>query len=142
MKAKRSVSVIAIIWQIAIIAVIRDCISFTVVPDDDLVEEPFGEPCDEPSRTRIPPTPDVSPSHAPHPPAPPLWQRAMAQLRTVSVPAVIKDMAGKHLAQTLRDFDRHYMPNGHPDPDASAMLLHHDVHGAIDNDQPAVSVRL
>jgi hypothetical protein len=50
------------------------------------------------------------------------WQRAMAQLRPDSVPAVIKDMAGKNHAQTLRDFDRHYMPNrdGHPDPDVSA----------------------
>ena len=63
----------------------------TVVPDDDLVEEP----CDEPLGTRTPPTPEVSPSHAPPPPAPPLRQRAMAQLLPVSVPAVIKDMAGK-----------------------------------------------
>ncbi len=37
----------------------------------------------------------------------------------MSVPAVIKDMAGKNLAENLRDFDRHYMPNVHPDPDAS-----------------------
>ena len=44
----------------------------------------------------------------------------MAQLLPVSVPAVIKDMAGKNLAHTLREFDRHYMPNGHPDPDVSA----------------------
>ncbi len=58
----------------------------TVVQDDDLVEEPFEEPCDEPSGTRTPPTPDVSPSHAPPPPAFPLYQRAMAQLLPVSVP--------------------------------------------------------
>ena len=47
----------------------------TVFPDDDLVEEPFEElePCDEPSGTRTPPTP----------------QRAMAQLLPVSVSAVI-----------------------------------------------------
>ena len=96
------------------------CIFITVVPDDAVDEEPFEEHCDEPSGTRTPPTPDVSPSHVPPPPVPPLRQRAMAQLRPVSVPAVIKDMAGKNLAQTLRDFDRHYMPNGHPDPDASA----------------------
>jgi hypothetical protein len=102
--------------------VIYCCISVTVVQDDDLVEEPFEEPSDEPSGTRTPPTPVVSPSPAPAPPppAPPLRQRAMAQLRPVSVPAVIKDMAGRNLAQTLRDFDRHYMPNGHPDPDSSA----------------------
>jgi hypothetical protein len=65
----------------------------TVVPDDDLVEEPFEEPCDEPSGTCTPPTPEVSPSRALPPPAPPLRQRAMAQLLPVSVPAVIKDMA-------------------------------------------------
>ena len=63
---------------------------------------------------------ELSPSHAPPPPAPPLRQRAMAQLRPVSVPAVIKDMAGKNLAHTLPEFDRHYMPNGHLDPDVSA----------------------
>jgi hypothetical protein len=68
----------------------------TVVPDDDLVEESFEQPCDEPSGTRTPPTPEVSPSHAPPLPAPPLRQRAMAQLLPVSVPAVIKDMAGKN----------------------------------------------
>jgi hypothetical protein len=90
LKAKRSVIVIAIIGRIAIIAVIHDCISFTVVPDD---EEPFEEPCDEPAGTRTPLTPDVSPLHTPPPPqaawpAPPLRQRAMAQLRPVSVPAV------------------------------------------------------
>ena len=50
----------------------------TVVPYYDLVEEPFKEPCDEPSGTRTPPTPDVSSSRAPPPPAPPLRQRAMA----------------------------------------------------------------
>ena len=60
-----------------------------MVPDDDLFEEPYEEPSDEPSGTRTPPTPDVSPSHAPPPPAPPLRQRAMAQLRPVSVPAVM-----------------------------------------------------
>ena len=53
----------------------------TVVPYYDLVEEPFKEPCDEPSGTRTLPTPEleVSPSRAPPPPAPPLRQRAMAQ---------------------------------------------------------------
>ena len=57
----------------------------TVVPDDDLVEEPFEEPCDEPSGPRTPPTPDVSPSHAPPPPPPPppLRQRRRARAATV-----------------------------------------------------------
>jgi hypothetical protein len=48
--------------------------------DDYLVEEPFEDPCYEPSGTRTPPTPDVSPSHAPPPPAPFLLQRVMVQL--------------------------------------------------------------
>ena len=96
----------------------------TVVPDDDLVEEPFKEPCDEPSGTCTPPTPEVFPSRAPPPPAPPLRLRAiMAQLLPVLVPAVIKDMAGKNLAKTLRDFDSHYMPNGQQDPDVSSNFL-------------------
>ena len=95
----------------------------TVVPDDDLVEEPFKEPCDEPSGTRTPPTPEVSPSRAPPPPAPPLCQRAMAQLLPVSVPAVIKDMAGKNIAKTFRYFRSHYVPSGQPDPDVSATGL-------------------
>jgi hypothetical protein len=72
LKAKWSVIIITIIGLIASIAVIHDCISFTVVPDDDLVEEPFEEPCDEPSETSTPPTPDVFSSHSPPPPAPPL----------------------------------------------------------------------
>ena len=76
-------------FLVRVIVVIHYCISVTVVPDDDLVEEPFEEPSDELSGTRTPPTPDVSPSHGPPPTAPPLRQRAMAQLRPVSVPAVM-----------------------------------------------------
>ena len=49
--AKWTVIVIAIIEIIAVIAIIYDYISFTVVPDDDLVEEPIEEPCDVPSGT-------------------------------------------------------------------------------------------
>ncbi len=54
----------------------------TVVPDDDHVpgsQESYEEARDDPSGTRTPPT---------LPPAPPLRQRAMAQLRPVSIPAV------------------------------------------------------
>ena len=78
----------------------------TVVPDDDLVEEPFEDPCDEPSGTRTPPTPEVSPSRAPPgpPPAPPLHQCAMAQLLPVYLPAVIKDMAGKKSFKNIARF--------------------------------------
>ena len=96
----------------------------------------------------------------------------MAPLLPVSVPAVIKDMAGKNLAKTLRNFDSHYMPNGQPDPEfmrpgstlhivqiwtvkhmefpeVSAkfsrswhMEINFDVHGAIDNDQVWILVYL
>ncbi len=121
--------IISIIEVIAIIGIIvYDTLVETVVPDDDHVpgsQESYEEPRDDPSGTCTPPTPAVSPSHDPPPPAPPLRPRAMAQLRPVSLPAVIKDMADKHFAKTLRDFDGHYMPPGHPDADDSARRLDH-----------------
>jgi hypothetical protein len=43
---------IAIIGVIAIIAVTDDRICLRVDPDDNLVEEHFEDPCDEPSGTR------------------------------------------------------------------------------------------
>ena len=97
LNAKRTVLVVSIIEVVAIIVIIvYDILGTTVVPDDDHVpgcQELYEEPRDDPSGTRTPSTPDVSPSHDPPPPAPPLRQRAMAQLRAVSIPAVIKDMA-------------------------------------------------
>ncbi len=68
-----------------------------------------------------PPTP---PSQSP-PPASPLSRRvpALAQLpsRSVSAPSVVHDMAGKNTEREkkLVDFDRHYMPDGVPEPDVS-----------------------
>jgi hypothetical protein len=101
LSAKRTVLVIAIIEVIAIIVIIvYDILVATVVPIDDHVpgsQESEEKPRDDPSGTRTPPTPDVSPSHDPPPPAPPLQQSAMAQLRPVSIPAVIKDMVDKVL---------------------------------------------
>ncbi len=38
-------------------------------------------------------------------------QRAMAQLRPVSIPEIVRDMAVRKIA----DFDRHYMPDGRLD---------------------------
>jgi len=129
LSAKRAVLIISIIEVIAIIVIIvSDIFVATVVPDDDHVpgsQESYEEPRDDPSGTSTPPTPAVSPSRDPPPPAPPLRQRAMAQLRPVSVPAVIKDMAGKNFTKTLRDFDGHFMPHGHPDADDSARGLDH-----------------
>jgi hypothetical protein len=109
LNAKRTFIVVSIIAVIAfIVIIVHDIFVTTVVTDDDNVpvsQEPYEEPRDDPSGTRTPPTPDVSRSHDPPPPLPPLRQRAMAQLRPVSIPAVIKDMAGKLFARTLRDFD-------------------------------------
>jgi hypothetical protein len=44
----------------------------------------------------------------------------MAQLRPVSIPDIVGNMAGKNTIQEMADFDRHYMPDGQPAPDASA----------------------
>ncbi len=59
-----------------------DWICFTVIPDDNLVKEPFEDPCYELSGTRTPPTPDVAPSHAPPPPAPSLLQHGFFIIST------------------------------------------------------------
>jgi hypothetical protein len=113
LNAKRTVLVVSIIEAIAIIVIIVcDILVTTVVLDDDHVpgsQESYEEPRDDPSGTSTPPTPAVSPSHDPPPLASPLRQRAMAQLRPVSIPAVInlKDMADKTFSKTLRDFNGH-----------------------------------
>ncbi len=106
MNAKRTVLVVSIIEVIAIIVIfVNDIFVTTVVTNEDDVpvsQEPYEEPRNDPSGTS---TPDVSRSHDPPPPVPPLRQRAMAQLRPVSIPAVINDMANIFFAKTLRDFD-------------------------------------
>ena len=67
MSAKRTVLIISIIEVIAIIVIIvSDIFVGTVVPNDDHVpesQESYEEPRDDPSGTRTPPTPAVSPSH-------------------------------------------------------------------------------
>jgi len=47
-------------------------------------------------------------------------QRAMAQLRPVSIPEIVRDMAGSDPVGRIQDFDRHYMPDGQPAPEASS----------------------
>jgi hypothetical protein len=47
-------------------------------------------------------------------------QRAMAQLRPVSIPDIVRDMAGSDPVGRIQDFDRHYMPDGQPAPEASS----------------------
>ena len=86
-----------------------------VVPDDD-----FCDPLalEDPAGARTPPTPPVVPSPSASPA--PMRHRAMAHLRPVSIPALVSDMAGKDPTRKIADFDRHYMPDGQPSPDASA----------------------
>ena len=70
-----------------------------------------------PHGTRTPPTP---PSRSPPPTSPRLsHERAVAHLRSVSIPDIIRDMAGKDPKRKLADFDRRYMPDGVPLPEAS-----------------------
>ncbi len=72
-----------------------------------------------PSRSQTPPTPPVQ---AASPPActRPLRQRAMVQLRPVSVPEIVRDMAGSDPLQKIADLDRHYMPEGRQAPEVSS----------------------
>ena len=86
-----------------------------MVPDDE-----FCDPLslDDPPGARAPPTPPVVPSPSPSPA--PMRQRAMAHLRPVSIPDIVRTMAGKNPVHEMADFDRHYMPGGLPSPDASA----------------------
>jgi hypothetical protein len=44
----------------------------------------------------------------------------MAQLRPVYIQEIVGNMAGKDPVQKIAGFDRHYMPDGQPAPDASA----------------------
>ena len=81
-----------------------------VVTDDDLglISE---EEDQQTPRSQTPPTPD---HHQPSP-SPPrqIRQRAMAQLRPVSIPNLVSDMAGP-------DPFRYYMPDGHPAAETSS----------------------
>ncbi len=65
-------------------------------------------------------TPPTPPSQSPSP-ASPLSRRvpAVAQLRPVSIPDIVRDMAGTNAEKKQADFDRRYMPDGVPEPDLS-----------------------
>ena len=75
------------------------------------------ETCDhlhdnDPPGTRTPPTPPV---HDPPSPSPRVHrQRSMAQLRPVSIPEIVMNMAGQDDTRKMAAFDRHYMPDGKP----------------------------
>ena len=86
----------------------------TVFPDDDGQRDPDEKY--RPSRSQTPPTPPVQagPSQSPPPSARPMRQRAMAQLRPVSIPEIVRAMAGSDPVRRIEDFDRHYMSDGQP----------------------------
>ena len=72
------------------------------------------------------PTPPESPAHAapsqspPSSPPRPMRQRAMAQLRPVSIPNIVSDLAGPQPVRRIAEFDRHYMPDGQPAAETSS----------------------
>jgi hypothetical protein len=47
-------------------------------------------------------------------------QRAMAQLRPVSIPNIVCDLAGPQPVRRIAEFDRHYMPDGQPAAETSS----------------------
>ena len=94
------------------------CCFATVVPDDI---GPHGAHEDHQPRSLTPPTPPAHAEQFPPPPSPhPMRQRAVAQLRPVSVPEIVRAMAGSDPTRQIADFDRHYMPEGQPAAEASS----------------------
>jgi len=81
-----------------------------VVPDDDLGGISEEDEQQHP-RSLTPPTPPVLEQPSPSPPRP-IRQRAMAQLRPVSIQNIVSDMAGSDPSRSISDFDRHYMQDG------------------------------
>ncbi len=83
-----------------------------VVPDDDDDEDHGQRNSDdeerEPYRGQTPPTPPVQhePSGSPLPSPRPMCQRAIAQLRPISIPNIVCDIAGPDPLRKIADFDR------------------------------------
>uniref|UniRef100_A0A7S0QMD2 C2H2-type domain-containing protein n=1 Tax=Cryptomonas curvata TaxID=233186 RepID=A0A7S0QMD2_9CRYP len=91
-----------------------------VVPDDDLGRISEEEE-QQPPRSQTPPTPPDRDHHQPSPSPPrPIRQRAMAQLRPVSIPNIVSEKAGPDPLRRIADFDRHYMPDGQPAAETSS----------------------
>jgi hypothetical protein len=91
-----------------------------VVPDDDNGLHNADEEAPRSPRSQTPPTPPVQDEPSPPPSPRPLRQRAMAQLRPVSIPNVVCDIAGPDPLRKIADFDRHYMPDGQPADETSS----------------------
>ncbi len=110
-----------VLYALYVLCISQYCIEFlcraalAVVPDDE-----FCDPLslDDPPGACTTPTPPVVPSPSPSPA--PMRQRAMEHLRPVSIPDIVRTMAGKNPVHEMADFDRHYMPGGLLSPDASA----------------------
>jgi hypothetical protein len=94
----------------------------TVVHDDDLgrisklEEEKQQSPFSQTS-----PTLPVHDQPSPSPPCP-IRQRDIAQLRPVSIPNILSDIAGPDPQRRIADFDRHYMPVGQPATETSTRV--------------------
>ena len=82
-----------------------------VVPDADDDPGHISEEEEDQLRpsTLTPPTLPVHAQPSPSPPRP-IRQRATAQLRPVSIPNIVRDIARPDLSRRISDFDRHYMP--------------------------------
>ncbi len=63
----------------------------------------------------------------------------MTHLRSVLLPEVVKNMAGKDYIQALKDFDRHYMPDSRPDVDDSARGDDSEHRSALKQNEKGVS---
>ena len=115
------ICIISLITLISIILFTKDVSSFSaVISDEEDGTSNQHNPVDNedmPHGTRTPPTP---PSRSPPPTSPLLSRvRAVAHLRPVSIPDIVRDMAGKDPKRKLAGFDRRYMPDGVPLSEAS-----------------------
>jgi hypothetical protein len=77
------------------------------VPDDESFTAHHD---DEPAGARHLPTPAVEDSAPPSPR--PHHQQSMARLRPVSIPEMVRDLAGKDAIRAMGDFVSHCMPDG------------------------------
>jgi hypothetical protein len=79
-----------------------------VVPDDDDHGQRISDEDElRPSRSQTPPTPPGEPdaAHSPPPSPRPMRQRAMTQLRPVSIPNIVCDVAGPDPLQKIAAFE-------------------------------------
>ena len=111
------------------------CLLFlsTVLSDEDTGPPNQDDEQDPPAGMRTPPTP-------PPPSSPiPARVRAIAQLRPVSIPDIVRDIAGSNPQQRIAAFDRHYMPDGVPAPEASVQGNAEDHRAALKRKADGIS---